>query len=92
MQHSELGKSLDSLPLHLPLQPLLSSEKAAWEGILVERHRQPACEIPEHSVLGHIISVHVSGQAELESVIDHYPEQCSCCGGHLHGVQLAKRK
>ncbi len=22
---------------------------------------------------------------QCESVIDHYPEQCSCCGGHLHG-------
>lgn len=39
-----------------------------WEGNLVERHCQPACEIPKHSVPGHIISVHLSGRAELERV------------------------
>lgn len=60
--------TLGNLPLHLPLQPLLSSQKTGWEGILVERHCQLPCEIPEHSVPGHIISFHLSGQAELKKV------------------------
>lgn len=58
----------NALPLHLPLQPLLSSQKANWEGILVEQHCQPPCEIPCHDVPDHIVTVHLSGQTELKKV------------------------
>lgn len=58
----------EDLPLHLPLQPLLSSQKLGWRDVLVEQHYQLPCEIPKHSVPGHVISICLDGQAELQKV------------------------
>jgi AraC family transcriptional regulator len=38
---------------------LLSSAHLGWSGIIVEQHRLPPAEMPEHSVIGHGISVNV---------------------------------
>jgi len=41
---------------------LLTSAPFAWSGIIVEQHRLPPAEMPEHSVIGHGISVNVGAQ------------------------------
>ncbi len=41
---------------------LLSSAPFGWSGIVVEQHRLPPTEMPEHSVIGHGISVNVGAQ------------------------------
>lgn len=41
---------------------LLTSAPLAWNGIIVEQHRLPPAEMPEHSVTGHGISVNVGAQ------------------------------
>ena len=38
---------------------LLTSAPYGWCGIIVEQHRLPPAEMPEHSVIGHGISVNV---------------------------------
>jgi AraC family transcriptional regulator len=41
---------------------LRSSLPLGWRGIIVEQHRLPPAEMPEHSVIGHGISVNVGAQ------------------------------
>jgi len=41
---------------------LLSSVPVGWRGIIVEWHRLPPRELPQHSVIGHGISVHTGAQ------------------------------
>ena len=41
---------------------LLTSAPFRWRGIIVEQHRLPPAEIPDHSVIGHAISVNVGAQ------------------------------
>ena len=41
---------------------LLTSVPFGWRGIIVEQHRLPPMELPEHSVIGHGISVNVGAQ------------------------------
>jgi AraC family transcriptional regulator len=41
---------------------LLTSAPFGWRGIIVERHRLRPAEMPEHSVIGHGISVNVGAQ------------------------------
>jgi AraC family transcriptional regulator len=41
---------------------LLTSAPFGWGGIIVEQHRLPPTEMPEHSVVGHGISVNVGAQ------------------------------
>jgi AraC family transcriptional regulator len=41
---------------------LLTSAPFGWRGIVVEQHRLPPAEMPEHSVVGHGISVNVGAQ------------------------------
>jgi AraC family transcriptional regulator len=41
---------------------LLSSSPFEWRGIIVEQHRLPPAEMPEHSVIGHGVSVHVGAR------------------------------
>jgi AraC family transcriptional regulator len=41
---------------------LLTSASFGWRGIIVERHRLPPAEMPEHSVIGHGISVNVGAK------------------------------
>jgi AraC family transcriptional regulator len=41
---------------------LLTSAPLGWSGIIVEQHRLPPAEMPEHSVIGHGISVNVGAQ------------------------------
>ena len=41
---------------------LLTSGPLGWSGIIVEQHRLPPAEMPEHSVIGHGISVNVGAQ------------------------------
>ena len=41
---------------------LLTSVSFGWRGIIVEQHRLPPTEMPEHSVIGHGISVNVGSQ------------------------------
>jgi len=38
---------------------LLTSAPFGWSGIVVERHRLPPAELPEHTVIGHALSVDV---------------------------------
>src|SRR5215472_4733516 len=42
---------------------LLSSASFGWSGIVVEQHRLRPTEMPEHSVVGHGISVNVGAQS-----------------------------
>jgi AraC family transcriptional regulator len=41
---------------------LLTSARFGWTGITVEQHRLPPAEMPEHSVIGHGISVNVGAE------------------------------
>ena len=41
---------------------LLTSAPFGWSGIIVEQHRLPPAEMPEHSVIGHGISINVGAQ------------------------------
>lgn len=41
---------------------LLTSAPFGWSGIIVEQHRLPPAEMPEHSVIGHGISVNVGAR------------------------------
>jgi AraC family transcriptional regulator len=41
---------------------LLTSAPFGWSGIVVEQHRLPPAEMPEHSVIGHGISVNVGAK------------------------------
>jgi hypothetical protein len=41
---------------------LLTSAPFGWRGIIVEQHRLPPAEMPEHSVIGHGISVNVGAR------------------------------
>jgi AraC family transcriptional regulator len=41
---------------------LLTSVPFGWRGIIIEQHRLPPTELPEHSVIGHGISVNVGAQ------------------------------
>ena len=42
---------------------LLTSAPFGWRGIIVEQHRLPPAEMPEHTVIGHGISVNVGAQS-----------------------------
>ena len=42
----------------LPCAPLLSSNKAGWNGIYVEYYRHPPHEMPEYISLQHKITIH----------------------------------
>jgi AraC family transcriptional regulator len=50
----------------VPDVPVLSSAKAAWDGIFVEQHQLPASETPEICVPKHLICIHLSPPMELE--------------------------
>jgi hypothetical protein len=41
---------------------LLTAARFGWSGIIVEQHRLSPAEMPEHSVIGHGISVNVGAQ------------------------------
>ena len=53
------GKRYPAAP---PGSLLLTSAPLKWRGIIVEQHRLPPAEMPEHFVIGHGISVNVGAQ------------------------------
>ena len=52
---------------------LRSSLPFGWSGIIVEQHRLPPAEMPEHSVIGHGISVNVAAQPTLGRLVKTAP-------------------
>jgi AraC family transcriptional regulator len=42
-----------------PRLPMLTSDQAAWHGLHLEYHRQPAHETPEFHLEQHLISIYV---------------------------------
>lgn len=61
----------DAHVLVFPSPPILSSQKGRWDGIVVEYHRQPAHETPEHCSAQHIISIHVSRKVTVEKRVEN---------------------
>jgi len=49
---------------------LLTAARFGWSGIIVEQHRLSPAEMPEHSVIGHGISVNVGAYNEVSLIID----------------------
>lgn len=47
----------------LPRLPILSSVSAAWQGIYLEYHRQPAHETPDYFLPNHVVSIGLGYQA-----------------------------
>lgn len=60
------GVSSGERMLAVPNVPILSSAKAAWDGIFVEQHQLPAFETPEICLPEHLICIHLSSPMELE--------------------------
>jgi AraC family transcriptional regulator len=54
----------------LPNPPVVSSVQEAAEGVVVEHHRQPPFETPEHALLEHLITVQLGEPVRAETVID----------------------
>jgi AraC family transcriptional regulator len=59
--------------------PLLSSHTAEWHNILLEHHRQPAWEIPEHCNPQHTVIIHhaktqveriLNGHRQIEQIVE----------------------
>lgn len=50
----------------IPRPPLLTSEKAQWNNILVQHHRQPAWEMPDNITNQHVVVVHHKVDSCLE--------------------------
>lgn len=46
--------------------PLLSSQNAGWDGIVLEHHSQPAQETPEQDLVKHSISIYLGRTAKYE--------------------------
>lgn len=54
----------------LPRLPLLTSDSLGWNGIHVQYHQQPACEMPEHSHTQHVILVNHAGRRAQSCVLE----------------------
>lgn len=50
--------------------PLLSSENAGWNGIVLEHHAQPAQETPEQYLVRHSISIYLGQSARYERFVN----------------------
>lgn len=50
--------------------PMLSSQKAGWNGILLEHHRQPAQETPERNLMHYVISIYLGQPVEVERFVN----------------------
>ena len=50
--------------------PLLSSQNAGWNGIVVEHHYQPAQETPEQYLIQHNISIYLGRIARYERLVN----------------------
>ncbi|MBD2776056.1 AraC family transcriptional regulator [Iningainema tapete] len=59
-----------TLPDILPNLPILSSKPQAWNGIIIEHHRQPSFEIPEHCLPQHLIAIQVGSPIKVENVVN----------------------
>jgi AraC family transcriptional regulator len=66
------GDRKSALSQLLPRQPLLSSQKLNWAGIVFEYHRQSAWETPYFSGTYHSIIVNHSHQIHMERWSDNY--------------------
>jgi AraC family transcriptional regulator len=53
------------LPI-FPQPPALSSHQAAWKGIYLESHRQPAYETPSYRYGWHIVGIHIGHSVAAE--------------------------
>ncbi|HEY9653211.1 MAG TPA: AraC family transcriptional regulator [Coleofasciculaceae cyanobacterium] len=57
----------NSFPTNFLLHaPLLSSQNAGWNGIVLEHHCQPAQETPEQDLVKHSISIYLGRTAQYE--------------------------
>jgi AraC family transcriptional regulator len=65
-----------SVPL-LPGQPLTSSQRSPWKGLILEKHRVGAVEIPEHEHSTFCLHLQTSGPVEMDW-------QSGGRAGHLH--------
>ena len=52
--------------LIFPQPPMLSSQKAAWNGIYLEYHHQPAYETPEYCYRWHVLGIHIGRPVTIE--------------------------
>lgn len=52
--------------LIFPQPPTLSSQKAAWNGIYLEYHHQPAYETPEYCYGWHVLGIHIGRPVTIE--------------------------
>ncbi len=49
--------------------PLLSSQNAGWNGIVLEHHYQPAQETPEQDLVRHSVSIYLGKTAKYERLV-----------------------
>lgn len=60
-----------------PRLPILSSQKASWDGIQIGHYQQPAYETPEHIFSQHLISIHINSPVMKEQVLNgHIRREC----------------
>lgn len=52
--------------LIFPQPPTLSSQKAAWNGIYLEYHHQPAYETPDYCYKWHVLGIHIGRPVTIE--------------------------
>jgi AraC family transcriptional regulator len=53
-----------------PRSPIQVSDPAAWQGIFLAHHRQPAWEMPENCLSQHILSINIGSASKVEHIID----------------------
>lgn len=60
----------NSFPTNFLLHaPLLSSQDAGWNGIVLEHHSQPAQETPEQNLVRHNVSIYLGRKAWYERLV-----------------------
>jgi AraC family transcriptional regulator len=61
----------NSFPTNFLLHaPLLSSENAGWDGVVLEHHYQPAQETPEQDLVRHNVSIYLGRKARYEQLVN----------------------
>lgn len=73
------------LPGLLPEAPTVSS-RGTWQGIVVEHHRQPPFETPEHCLMQHLVTVQLGDPIRLETHINGRLRTWRFIDGHVSVV------
>lgn len=79
----------DALSQIFPCSSVASSHPIAWSGLIVEHHRQPAWETPEHCLIQHVISINIGSVSKIERVVNGRLQQERFLNGNV-GIYPAR--